>query len=90
MSFEQAPGGWRIAGPQGTLVAREVVVALGPWSDLVFRPLGYAIVGGLLFSQLITLYITPVIYLGLEGLRERAPSWSWRPMARRVWRQRLP
>ena len=24
-------------------VAREVVVALGPWSDLVFRPLGYSI-----------------------------------------------
>ena len=35
--------GWRIAGRDGGAVAREAVVALGPWSDLVFRPLGYAI-----------------------------------------------
>jgi D-amino-acid dehydrogenase len=39
----QDAGGWRIAGPQGAVTAREVVVALGPWSDLVFRPLGYSI-----------------------------------------------
>ena len=31
--------GWRVRGA----AAREVVVALGPWSDLVFRPLGYSI-----------------------------------------------
>jgi D-amino-acid dehydrogenase len=36
-------GGWRVAGGGGTVVSREIVVALGPWSDLVFRPLGYAI-----------------------------------------------
>ena len=39
----QGAGGWRMAGPQGAVTAREVVVALGPWSDLVFRPLGYFI-----------------------------------------------
>src|SRR6476620_5097761 len=42
-SLEQHSGGWKVAGPSGTAVAREMVVALGPWSDLVFGPLGYPI-----------------------------------------------
>ena len=42
-ALQQDAGGWRLAGPDGAIVAREAVVALGPWSDLVFRPLGYSI-----------------------------------------------
>jgi multidrug efflux pump len=34
-------------------------------------PLGITIVGGLLLSQLITLYTTPVVYLALDALRLR-------------------
>ena len=35
------------------------------------RPLGIAVVGGLAFSQLITLYMTPVVYTYLDALQQR-------------------
>jgi multidrug efflux pump subunit AcrB len=39
------------------------------------RPLGITIIGGMVFSQLLTLYTTPVIYLAFERL---ARSWGMR------------
>lgn len=43
-TLEQEPGGrWQIATADGRVSAREAVVALGPWSDLVFGRLGYSI-----------------------------------------------
>ena len=39
------------------------------------RPLGLVVVGGLLFSQLVTLYLTPVFYTYMAALQERVQAW---------------
>ncbi len=52
------------------LGALPLVIERGSGSELRF-PLGVTIIGGLLLSQLLTLYTTPVIYLYMERLRTR-------------------
>src|SRR5882757_7290867 len=42
-TLEQSGSRWRVATLEGTITAREVVVAMGPWSDQIFSPLGYSI-----------------------------------------------
>jgi HAE1 family hydrophobic/amphiphilic exporter-1 len=42
------------------------------------RPLGIAVVGGLLFSQFLTLYITPTFYVSMARLEARLKNWRAR------------
>ena len=58
-----------------------LAIGLGTGGELR-RPLGIAIVGGLIFSQMLTLYTTPVVYLYLDRLRIR-----WADLRRRRFRR---
>ena len=52
------------------LAAVPLVIATGPGTELR-RPLGITIIGGLIVSQILTLYTTPVIYLLMDRLKRR-------------------
>ena len=76
-----------------------LALASGPGSELR-RPLGITIIGGLLISQVLTLYTTPVIYLLLDrlhhrlwGKRSNAPGLAERMITRgreRLWPSLTP
>jgi multidrug efflux pump subunit AcrB len=60
--------------------ALPLVISTGVGAELR-RPLGIAIVGGLIFSQALTLYTTPVVYLYFDRLREWWASRHWQTFA---------
>jgi HAE1 family hydrophobic/amphiphilic exporter-1 len=64
-----------MAAIMGTL---PIALGLGAGAELR-QPLGIAVVGGLLTSQLLTLFITPVIYLSLENARRAVAGPIGRP-----------
>jgi multidrug efflux pump subunit AcrB len=64
------------------LGALPLVLGHGEGSEMR-KPLGIAIVGGLMVSQVLTLYTTPVVYLYLDRLRQWAERRKQRRAARR-------
>jgi multidrug efflux pump len=62
------------------LGALPLALGTGTGSELR-RPLGITLVGGLMVSQLLTLYTTPVIYLFFDSLAARVSTWHGRGVA---------
>jgi len=62
------------------LSALPLMLGRGTGSELR-HPLGITIVGGLILSQLLTLFTTPVIYLYFDRLERRLAGWRGAPMA---------
>ncbi len=57
------------------LGALPLMIGTGTGSELR-HPLGISIVGGLIVSQMLTLFTTPVIYLGFDRLARRVRGWG--------------
>jgi multidrug efflux pump len=57
-----------------------IPIALGLGAGSISRrPLGYAIIGGLLFSTILTLYLVPVVYVVLDAVKVKVTSRSRKP-----------
>ncbi|HEX8779523.1 MAG TPA: efflux RND transporter permease subunit, partial [Rhodanobacter sp.] len=69
------------------LAALPIAIGLGEGSELR-RPLGIALIGGLLISQSLTLLSTPALYVVFSCLAERRRAWSARRRERRLARRR--
>ncbi len=69
------------------LAALPIAIGLGEGSELR-RPLGIALIGGLLISQSLTLLSTPALYVIFSCLAERRAAWGARRRARKALRQR--
>ncbi|MEH2300833.1 MAG: efflux RND transporter permease subunit [Nostoc sp.] len=63
-----------MAALMGTL---PIALGLGAGAD-TRRPLGLAVVGGLVFSQFLTLYLTPVFYTYMESWQTKLKKYNWR------------
>ncbi|MEH1773372.1 efflux RND transporter permease subunit [Nostoc sp.] len=63
-----------MAALMGTL---PIALGLGAGAD-TRRPLGLAVVGGLVFSQFLTLYLTPVFYTYMESWQTKLKKRNWR------------
>jgi HAE1 family hydrophobic/amphiphilic exporter-1 len=57
-----------------------IAIGMGGMTAQSRRPLGLVIIGGLIVSQILTLYLTPVLYLYLEKLREKFHKKSTKEM----------
>ena len=66
------------------LGAVPLAIGIGQGASLR-QPLGITVMGGLILSQIVTLYTTPVIYLYLDRLRARIGRWA----AGLPWNRRL-
>jgi multidrug efflux pump len=69
------------------LAALPIAIGLGEGSELR-RPLGIALIGGLLISQSLTLLSTPALYVIFSCLAERRKAWSARRRERKQARRR--
>lgn len=67
-----------MAALMGTL---PIALGFGAGAD-TRRPLGLAVVGGLVFSQFLTLYLTPVFYTYMESLQTYLKKRNWRKAAK--------